>query len=88
MWWPGYKGPQLYKKGTFRYGERVHSSAQVHGRVLNFPADDPALAIVHFAYESIRQYLTKINLCTRLEAEHARGWCVALMAGNAGALRG
>ncbi|MCW3100250.1 MAG: hypothetical protein JWL77_5868 [Chthonomonadaceae bacterium] len=68
-WWPGYKGPQLYRKGSFRYGDRVHSSARVDGKVLNFPFEDPHLAITHLAYEDIRRYLTKINHYTLLEAE-------------------
>ncbi|MCW3053740.1 MAG: hypothetical protein JWN14_2910, partial [Chthonomonadales bacterium] len=69
-WWPGYKGPQLYRKGAFQYGERVHSSAQVDGKVLNFPFEDPTLAITHHAYDDIHHYLTKINRYTLEEAEN------------------
>jgi hypothetical protein len=47
-WWPGYKGPQLLKKGCFRYNERLHGGASVTGRTIFLSADNPDLAIVHY----------------------------------------
>ena len=70
VWWPGYKGPQLVRKGAFRFGERLHEGAKVAGRVLEFPADDPELAIRHEACDTLHQYLDKLNRYTDGEAEN------------------
>ncbi len=69
-WWPGYKGPQLIKKGCFRYGERLHAGAIVDGRTLELPADDPELSIRHNAYDDIHHYITKLNTYTSGVAEY------------------
>src|SRR5262249_14099460 len=69
-WWPGYKGPQLFKKGCFHYNERLHCPATVNGRTVFFPADDPDLAILHLSYDSLEHYLEKLNRYTSGEAEN------------------
>ena len=67
-WWPGYKGPQLYKRGHFHFGERIHTGTLITGRTLWLPAEEPDLAIRHDAYDSISHYLTKLNAYTNAEA--------------------
>ena len=67
-WWPGYTRPQLLKKGHFHYQARLHSGVEVQGRTLPFPADDPELAILHYSFDDITHYLTKLNSYTDGEA--------------------
>ena len=69
VWWPGYAQPKLLKKGTFRYGEPIHSGVHVQGRLRCFPADDPAYAVDHYAYDDLHHYLAKLNRYTDAEAE-------------------
>jgi len=71
-WWPGYTRPQLLKKGAFRYNNRLHSGIEVQGPTLFFPADDPQLAILHYSYNDLNHYLTKLNNYTDGEAENLR----------------
>jgi glycosyltransferase involved in cell wall biosynthesis len=69
-WWPGYTRPQLLKKGRFRYNPQLHSGVEVDGRTVMFPAEEPDLAIVHYSYDDLRHYLTKLNNYTDGEAEN------------------
>lgn len=70
VWWPGYCGPRLLKRGAFHFGERLHAGAIVSdgARVMEFPADNPELSIRHNAYDDIRSYISKMNLYTTGEA--------------------
>ena len=87
-WWPGYTRPQLLKKGRFQYGARLHSGVQVDGRTLDFPADDPNFAIVHYSYDDLNHYMTKLNRYTDGEAESsAHRSATALLAGSTRSLR-
>lgn len=71
-WWPGYKAPQLLKKGHFRYNERVHGGAEVFGHRYFLPADDLDLTMAHYSYDDLSHYLAKINPYTDAEAESLR----------------
>ncbi|HLK56045.1 MAG TPA: glycosyltransferase, partial [Chthonomonadaceae bacterium] len=66
--YPGYTAPRLLKNGKFVFHARLHSGAQVEGRVLQFPADNPDLALVHYSFDSLSHYLTKLNRYTDGEA--------------------
>lgn len=68
-WWPGYTRPQLLKKGRFRYNERLHSGVEVSGRSIVFPAENPDMSIIHYSYESLTHYVTKMNRYTVAEAQ-------------------
>ncbi len=68
-WWPGYTRPQLLKKGKFSYNTRLHSGVHVDGPTIYFPADDPELAIIHYSYDDLHQYLAKLNNYTSGEAQ-------------------
>jgi glycosyltransferase involved in cell wall biosynthesis len=68
-WWPGYNRAQLLKKGAFRYGSSRPAGVEVDGRKRHLPADDPDLAIVHYAYDDLHHYLEKLNRSTEAEAE-------------------
>ena len=62
--YPGYTAPRLLRNGKFVFNSRLHSGAQVDGRVIAFPADDPELALVHYSFDSLSHYLDKLNRYT------------------------
>ena len=62
--YPGYTAPRLLKNGKFVFNARLHSGAQVDGRVIAFPADNPDLALIHYSYESVGHHLEKLNRYT------------------------
>lgn len=66
--YPGYTAPRLFKNGKFFFNPRLHSGAQVDGRVTLFPADNSDLALVHYSYDSMSHYLDKLNRYTDGEA--------------------
>lgn len=67
-WWPSYTRPQLLKKGCFHYNDLLHSGVSVKGKTLHFSAENPALAITHYSYDNLHQYLEKLNRYTDGEA--------------------
>ena len=62
--YPGYTAPRLLRNGKFLFNPRLHSGAQVDGRVTAFPPDNPDLALVHYSYDSLSHYLDKLNRYT------------------------
>jgi len=66
-WWPGYTMPRVLKRGHFRFSERLHKGVEFTGREVRLPPD-PEVAIEHFSYESIEQYIEKFNRYTSTEA--------------------
>jgi glycosyltransferase involved in cell wall biosynthesis len=66
--YPGYTAPRLLKNCKFIFNARLHGGAQVNGRILQFPADNPELALVHYSYDSLAHYLDKLNRYTDGEA--------------------
>jgi glycosyltransferase involved in cell wall biosynthesis/tetratricopeptide (TPR) repeat protein len=68
--YPGYTAPRLYRNGKFHFNARLHSGSHVDGVITSFPASDPNLAIVHYSFDSLSHYLTKLNSYTDGEAEN------------------
>lgn len=62
--YPGYTAPRLFRNGKFVFNARLHSGAQVEGAILRFPADDPELALVHYSFDDLSHYLSKLNRYT------------------------
>ena len=69
-WWPGYKAPPLVKVGSFSYNERLHAGVTVDGKQVTLRADNPDMAILHYSYNDLAHYLTKLNQYTDGEAEN------------------
>lgn len=65
---PGYKAPSVFKNGCFTYHARTHAGAQVDGPVARLPFDAPELALPHYAFADIGQYLQKLDRYTAAEA--------------------
>jgi glycosyltransferase involved in cell wall biosynthesis len=66
--YPGYTAPRLLKNGRFYFNPRLHSGAVVDGRTVQFPADNPDLALIHHSYDNLHHYLEKLNRYTDGEA--------------------
>ena len=73
MWWPDYN-IRFFKKGTVRWGEKIHLDPQTNGVGIKLdPKED--YAIVHHHYSSVSQFLDRLNRYTSVQANelHADG---------------
>lgn len=66
-WWPDYN-IRFFKKGYVTWSEIIHSVPETKGKGLDFPAEE-GMAIVHYHYMSIEQYIERLN---RYTTEHAK----------------
>ena len=66
-WWPDYN-IRLFKKGHVSWSEIIHSVPMTTGKGMDFD-DKDTFAIVHHHYETIDQYIGRMNNYT---SEHAK----------------
>lgn len=66
-WWPDYN-IRLFKKGKVVWSEIIHSVPETHGKGLDLEATEEN-AIVHYHYDSIEQFVERLN---RYTTEHAK----------------
>ena len=66
-WWPDYVY-RLFKKGSITWQNTVHSIPFTKGEGGDFPATEEA-AIVHHHYDSISQYVDRLNRYTDYQAD-------------------
>lgn len=66
-WWPD-RHVRFFKKGHVSWTERIHQYPKVEGRVLELPAAEE-LAIEHFNYETINQFLERQNRYSEIAAQ-------------------
>lgn len=66
-WWPDYQ-PRLFKKGMVSWQVGVHRLPDIKGNTEYFPAEE-RYALVHNNYESLEQFLAKLNTYTSLQAK-------------------
>lgn len=69
--WPGYKAPPLYRNSRFFYHARPHQGAEIEGSVATLSLA-PDQAFMHLSFESLHQYLEKLNRYTETEAANMR----------------
>lgn len=67
-WWPDYN-IRFFKKGSVLWSEIIHSVPETHGIGWDLPAQE-SLAIVHYEYNSISQYLNRLDRYTSVQAKH------------------
>lgn len=65
-WWPDYN-IRLFKKGHVSWNEEIHSVPMTVGKGADFPEKEN-LAIIHHHYETIEQYLDRMNRYTSAQA--------------------
>ena len=66
--YPGYTAPRLLRNGCFVWGARPHTGAEVTGRTALFPAEDPALSLLHYSFDGLSHYLQKMDRYTDSES--------------------
>lgn len=65
MWWPDYN-VRFFKKGKVRWSDKIHRPPKTQGAGIDFPAEEN-LAIIHHNYQSITQFLTRMDRYTSVE---------------------
>lgn len=66
-WWPDYQ-PRLFKKGHVSWQVGVHRMPDLKGQVSKFEPK-PELALVHQNYQTVEQFIRRLNRYTSLQAE-------------------
>lgn len=67
MWWPDYQ-VRFFKKGNVTWQDTIHSKPQTKGLKLQLPAEEK-WAIIHHNYQTISQFVERMNRYTTIEAE-------------------
>ena len=70
-WWPDYICRIFRKDKTF-WPSGLHSKPVVTGTVIQLPAN-PSIAILHHHYDSVDQYLNRMNRYTSIKAREFEG---------------
>lgn len=70
MWWPDYQ-VRFFKKGSVTWQDTIHSKPQTKGLKLQLPAEEK-WAIIHHNYQTISQFVERMNRYTTIEAEQLR----------------
>lgn len=65
-WWPDYI-IRFFQKGAVTWPSRVHALPEAKGTVVRLEAKEE-YAIIHHNYESVEQFITRLNRYTSLEA--------------------
>lgn len=71
LWWPDYQ-TRLFKKGKITWNETIHSVPMTIGRGVDLPAEEK-LSILHHNYDSIEEYLERLNRYTSVQSEFLIG---------------
>ena len=67
-WWPDYH-IRFFKKGQVRWDERIHTYPRTGGQILTLEAKEE-LAIVHYGYSDINQFIDRQNRYSTIEAQN------------------
>lgn len=71
MWWPDYN-IRFFKKGKVKWGDQIHRPPETIGQGIDLPADDK-YAILHHNYQTIAQFLERMNRYTDIQAQELAG---------------
>ncbi len=67
LWWPDYN-VRFFKKDSVIWGDKIHCRPQTKGIKLTLPAEEN-MALTHYNYESISQYLERNLRYTDIQAK-------------------
>lgn len=70
-WWPDYN-IRFFKKGSVTWPNKIHAQAQVHGMVMDLGPNEEH-AITHYNYDTITQFLHKLDKYTTVTAREKLG---------------
>lgn len=65
-WWPDYQ-IRFFKKGFVTWPDKIHAKPIVNGEILKLEPEE-ANALIHFNYESVSQFLKRMDRYTDIEA--------------------
>lgn len=68
MWWPDYN-PRFFKKDNVIWSEKIHEKPKTLGQGVTL-APEERYALIHHHYESISQFLDKLNRYTTIQAKN------------------
>ena len=66
MWWPDYN-IRFFRKGKVEWSNKIHRSPDVSGEGIDLSADEK-WAIIHHHYESISQFMERMERYTKVQA--------------------
>jgi (heptosyl)LPS beta-1,4-glucosyltransferase len=69
-WWPDFL-PRFFKRGKVSIPAKIHAPYEKEGRGIRLPAEEEN-ALVHYHYESIFQYLERLNRYTDIQSEELK----------------
>lgn len=69
-WWPDYN-IRFFKKTSVKWGRRIHRPPKVSGQGIKLP-DDERWAIVHHHYESVSQFLNRMDRYSSVQARELK----------------
>lgn len=69
-WWPDYL-PRFFKRGKVSVPAKIHAPYEKEGRGIQLPAEEEN-ALIHYHYESIFQYLERLNRYTDIQSEELK----------------
>lgn len=67
FWWPDYN-IRFFKEGTVTWSDKIHSKPQTQGVGISLPAEE-SLAIIHYNYSSISQFVMRMNRYSDVQAK-------------------
>lgn len=69
-WWPDYN-IRFFKKGSVTWSDKIHRPPQTEGQGLRLPLDE-RFAITHHHYESVSQFLLRMDRYTSVQAKELK----------------
>lgn len=70
QWWPDFN-VRFFKKGKVKWGDEIHRPPKVAGLGLDLPGDE-RWAIVHHNYQTVSQFLERMDRYATIQAEELR----------------
>lgn len=69
-WWPDYQ-MRFFKNGVVKWSDKIHTQPTIKGTTDKLPPQQ-AVAIEHRNYQSIEQFITRLNRYTTVEANNRK----------------
>ncbi len=67
MWWPDFN-IRFFRKGKVEWTDKIHRPPQTQGVGIDL-SEDERLSVIHHHYDSITQFLERMNRYTKIQAE-------------------
>jgi len=67
-WWPDYL-PRFFRRGRLKWPKQIHRQPKLAGKKIHSLLDSEKLAIIHYNYDSLDQFLDRGRRYARIQAE-------------------